>query len=270
MDSERANIIIGQSLDGIGRGELAGYLAHAYCHAGSCIFTYNRKEFTMATGDCMITRRGDLVSDMRMSGDFRVEVVYVTPEFIQLSVPQSNYGAKGGVRLFEDPIMHLTPEQQSLCVLDIESIKRRLALKGHLFHRDAMINAVQCMIIDFYDFHAQIFQEEEKITSQYALIMDDFIALLERGDFRQNREIGYYADKLCITTKYLSEVSKKVSGFPANYWIVRYTTLDILRQLRDKRKSLKELSDYYGFPSPSYFNRYVQKYIGAAPGELRE
>ena len=47
--------------------------------------------------------------------------------------------------------------------------------------------------------------------------MERFLALLERGDFRKNRDIGYYADKLCVTTKYLSEVCKKVSGFPANY-----------------------------------------------------
>ena len=51
--------------------------------------------------------------------------------------------------------------------------------------------------------------------------------MLERGDFRQNRDIGYYADKLCVTSKYLSEVCKKVSGLPAAFWITRYTSLDI-------------------------------------------
>lgn len=268
-DLNRTNIIVEQSLSSIGRGELADYLAHAYCHEGSCTFTFNHKEFTMKTGDCMIVRRSNLVNNIRPGETFRVEVIYVTPEFIQLSAPQSNYGTKGGIMLFENPIMHLTPEQQSRCVLDFESIKRRLALTEHRFHRDAMINAVQCMIIDFYDFHAQLFAEGN-ITSKYALIMNGFIALLEQGDYRHNREIGYYADKLCITTKYLSEVSKKISGFPANYWIVRYTTLDILNQLRDKRKTLKELSEYYNFPSTSYFNRYVQKYLHVAPGDLRK
>lgn len=269
MDREQTNVIIKQSLDGIGKGILARYVAHAYCHKGYCTFTYNHKMFRMESGDCLITRRGDLMSDIRPSDDCYIEVIYVTPEFIQLSVPQSNYGTKGGVRLFEDPIMHLTSEQQSLCILDFDSIKRRLAMTNYHFHREAMINAVQCMIIDFYDFHSQLYADEN-VTSQYALIMDNFIAMLERGDFRLSREIGYYAERLSITTKYLSEVSKNVSGFPASYWIIRYTTLDILRQLRDKRKTLKELAEYYAFPSTSYFTRYVQKYIGASPKELRE
>ena len=45
-------------------------------------------------------------------------------------------------------------------------------------------------------------------------VMEEFMSMLERGDFRQNRDIGYYADKLCVTSKYLSEVCKKVSGLP--------------------------------------------------------
>ncbi len=236
----------------------------------------------MKAGECLIIRRGNLVERVNESDDFHVDVVYVTPEFIEVSTPHSNYGMKGSMALFNDPILHLNPEQQKVCALDFDYIKRRLALTTHNFHRDAMINAIQCMIIDFFDFHASLYGNE-KITSQYADLMERFLALLERGDFRKNRDIGYYADKLCVTTKYLSEVCKKVSGFPANYWINRYTVLDISRQLRDKntvldisrqlrdkKRSFTELTDLYGFSSPSYFSRYVQKYLGASPTDFRE
>ena len=132
-----------------------------------------------------------------------------------------------------------------------------------------MINAIQCMIIDFFDFHASLYGNE-KVTSQYADLMDRFLLMLERGDYRTNREISYFADALFVTPKYLSEVCKKVSGFPANYWINRYTALDISRKLRDRKKSLTELSDEYNFSSTSYFNRYVQKYLGVKPTDFRE
>ena len=137
------------------------------------------------------------------------------------------------------------------------------------FHREAMINAIQCMIIDFFDFHVELYGNE-KVTSQYAQIMEGFLALLEKGDFYTNREIGYYADKLCVTPKYLSEVTKKLSGFPANYWIMRYTALEISRLLRDKSLTLTEISDQFNFSSLSYFTRFVQKYLGANPMDFRE
>ena len=267
--NERRDIIVSDTLTGIGKGEVAGYLCHAYCHKGFCEFKYNNNVYRLKVGECLIIRRGDLVERVNESDDFHVDVVYVTPEFIEVSTPHSNYGMKGSMALFNDPILHLNPEQQKVCALDFDYIKRRLALTTHNFHRDAMINAIQCMIIDFFDFHASLYGNE-KITSQYADLMERFLALLERGDFRKNRDIGYYADKLCVTTKYLSEVCKKVSGFPANYWINRYTVLDISRQLRDKKRSFTELTDLYGFSSPSYFSRYVQKYLGASPTDFRE
>ena len=271
MSTEKEYIIISDTLRGVGTEELAGYLCHAYCHEGSCELTYNNNAYKLSAGECLIVRRGDLVSHVHESTDFRVDVIYVTTEFIEISTPQSNYGMKGSLALFNNPIMHLTEAQQKVCALDFDYIKRRLALADtHRFHRDAMINAVQCMIIDFFDFHAELYGGNAKVSSQYADLMERFLRLLERGDYRQNREITYYADKLFVTTKYLSEVCKKVSGFPANYWINRYTVLDISRQLRDKKLSFTELTDLYGFSSPSYFSRYVQKYLGVSPSDFRE
>lgn len=43
--------------------------------------------------------------------------------------------------------------------------------------------------------------------------------MLEDGTYREHREVSYYVDCLCITSKYLSEVLKKVSRYAANYWL---------------------------------------------------
>ena len=269
MENIREHIVIASTLDDIGKGPLADYLCHAYCHEGSCDIVYINNVYTLSAGDCLILRRGDLVERLSPSIDFKVSVIYVTPEFIEISTPQNNYGMKGSLALFNNPVMHLTPDQQKVCALDFDYIKRRLMLPQHHFHYDALRNAVECMIIDFFDFHAELYGNE-KISSQYAQLMQQFLALLERGDYRTNREIGYYSDKLCVTSKYLSEVSKKVSGFGANYWINRYTALDISRQLRANDKSLIELTDEYGFSSLSYFSRYVKKYLGISPSDFRD
>jgi AraC-like DNA-binding protein len=263
------HIIIDDSLQRIGNAERAGYLCHAYCYRGYCTFQRNDKEFRFQAGDCMIiSRRGDLVENLKASDDFKVDVIYVTQEFIEQSTPQSNYGMRGHLALFENPIMRLEPEQQEVCRMNFNNVKRRLTQVDHRFRHDALMNAVECMIIDFFDFHAKLYGVD-KISSQYHQLMSEFIDLLERGDYRKNREIGYYADILCVTPKYLSEVSKKVSGMPANYWITRYTSLDISRQLRDRSLSLTDVSDMFGFSSMSHFTRYVQNNLGANPTDFR-
>ena len=217
----------------------------------------------------IIPRRGDLVTNVHESADLLVDVIYVTQHFVELSTPQSNYGMRGHLALFENPIMHLNQEQQQRCQQNFDAIKRRLADTSHRFRHDALRNAVECMIIDFFDFHAKLYGVD-KISSQNHQLMEQFIGMLEQGDYRTNRDIGYYADKLCVTPKYLSEVSKKVSGLPATFWITRYASLDISRLLRDRSLSFTDISDMFGFSSLSHFSRYVQTNLGARPTDFRE
>lgn len=264
------NIIIDDTLERIGDAHLNGYLCHAYCYEGHCEFRHNGLAFRLEAGDCMIIPgRGDLVGGLTASDDFRVMVIYVTQEFIEVSTPQSNYGMKGQLALFANPIMRLTPRQQETCKRNFEAIRRRLAETSHHFHRETLINAIQAMILDFFDFHAELYGFD-RITSQNQQLMQQFIEILERGDFRRHREIGYYADMLCVTPKYLSEVSKKVSGQPANFWITRYTSLDISRLLRDRSFSFSDICEMFGFSSPAHFSRYVQNNLGAKPSDFRE
>ena len=128
---------------------------------------------------------------------------------------------------------------------------------------------MQAAILDFFDFHTRMYGDSD-ISTQHASIMNRFLRMLEEGTFREHREVTYYADCLCVTSKYLSEVSKRVSGYGANYWINRYTILDITRLLRDKSLTLVQISDMFGFSSPAYFSRYVQQNLGVKPSEYRE
>ena len=265
--TKREHIIIANQLTEA--AQHSDYLCHAFCHEGYCTFRFNNNAYRMEAGNCLIVRRSELITEVRQSDDFRVTVIYVTPEFIEISTPQSNYGMRGQLALFNNPIMRLNPEQQRICALNFDYIIRRLAKPQHHFYREVLINAVQCMILDFFDFHSTIYGED-RISSQSHQLMEQFIDMLEQGEFRRNREIGYYADKLCVTPKYLSEVSKKVSGLPANYWITRYASLDISRLLRNRNLSFTDISNMFGFSSLSHFSRYVQKNLGAKPSDFRE
>ncbi|MBR3412134.1 MAG: helix-turn-helix domain-containing protein [Bacteroidales bacterium] len=267
MDKE---IIISDTLEAVEQRQREGYITHAYCYGGECDFTMDGREFRFAHGDCLIVPHQELhFAVLRQSDTFAVTVVYVRSDFIQTATPYTNYGTRGHFALFENPVMHLTPNQQQVCALNFDYIRRRLAVESHRFHREAMRNAVECMIIDFFDFHAEMYGDV-KVGESQAQLMQQFIAMLERGDYRKKREVGWYADRLCVTPKHLSEVSKRVSGQSAIYWITRYTALDIARQLRSTDLTLEQLSDLYEFANTNYFIRYVQKNLGASPSSFRE
>ena len=97
-----------------------------------------------------------------------------------------------------------------------------------------------------------------------------FLPNIPQGEFREHRDLAYYADRLCVTSKYLSETVKKYSGYPANHWINRYTALDISRLLRNPNVTIQELTDMFGFSSVGHLNRYVKNQLGVNPNEVRK
>lgn len=180
---ETANIIIADTLQGLGTDAYSGYLAHALCLSGICRLKYNGEERELRAGDLMIVRKGKLVEKIQPSEDFRVKVIYIASGFVVLSTPQNNYGMKGQLSLFLNPIMSLTTEQQELCLRDFEQVEYRLRNTDHHFHRDMLIASTQMLILDFFDFHSHLYGEDN-ISVQNASIMSRFLNMLENGTFR--------------------------------------------------------------------------------------
>lgn len=184
------------------------------------------------------------------SEEFAVSVIYTSPEYVVLNTPpQSNFGSKGQLALWLNPVMHLTPTMQCTSQKDFELIEQRLLMTNFHFYEQTLVAAMQHTILDFFDFHAELYQEDD-VSTQNAFIMFRFIELLEKGEMVKNREVAYYADRLFITPKYLSEVTNKVSGHSANYWIDRYTVVEVSRLLHDKSLSFVDISGRLHFPVP--------------------
>lgn len=262
------DIIVADKLGVVRTDSEKEYLAHLLCLGGTCRYRFNERDFELHAGDLSIIRKRKMVEKVEPSDDFRCKIIYATPGFIELCTPQSNYGMKGSLALFLNPVIHLTPEQQIVCRRDFDLLELRIRNKEHRFYQETLINAMQAAILDFFDFHATLYGQSD-ISTQNASIMNRFLKMLEEGTYREHREVSYYADCLCVTSKYLSEVSKKVSGYAANYWINRYTIFDISRLLRDKSLSFVQISDMFSFSSQAYLSRYVQQNLGFNPTEYR-
>lgn len=62
-----------------------------------------------------------------------------------------------------------------------------------------------------------------KDTRKEELAQNSFSFIMKH--FKENKGCGLYADKLCITSKYLTMVIKETSGKSAKDWIVEYIIL---------------------------------------------
>ena len=72
-----------------------------------------------------------------------------------------------------------------------------------------------------------------------------------------------------IKPKYLSTISKKVSGKSPLEWISEYVMEDIRYYLANTDLTINEISDTLGFPNASFFGKYFKQQLGCTPQEYR-
>lgn len=110
------------------------------------------------------------------------------------------------------------------------------------------------------------FVEEDQ--SSQGRISDQFLQLVN-DNFRKERFLDFYAEKLEITPKHLSRTVKQQTGFSAVEWIERFVILEAKVLLKSSNLNIQQIADELNFPSQSFFGKYFKKVTGMSPREFR-
>lgn len=106
-------------------------------------------------------------------------------------------------------------------------------------------------------------------NNRQKIIFEQFMTLL--NDHHQTeRSVGFYADKLCVTPKYLSKLIKETSAKSAAEWIDQYVILEAQTLLKYSDMTIKEIADYLNFVSQSFFCKYFKHQTGITPGDYKK
>lgn len=121
----------------------------------------------------------------------------------------------------------------------------------------------------FYGYFCNIHMENEpsRRSGKYE-IFSRFLELLQMYH-KQERQIMFYAGKLCMTPKYLSRIIKDVTGHSALEYIEDYVITEAKSLLASTNMSIQEISYELGFPSQSVFGKYFKRVTRMSPKEYR-
>lgn len=85
-----------------------------------------------------------------------------------------------------------------------------------------------------------------------------------------SKEVAYYADRLNITPKYLTNLVRRISGQSAHDWIVYFTIIEIKALLRESALDMKTIASRVNFRDLPTFSRFFRRYTGRSPKQYRE
>lgn len=136
------------------------------------------------------------------------------------------------------------------------------------YHKEIIRTIIKAILLEMLSNmetdQCQSAEGENKTQFQF----NRFLQILSSEDVK-HRPIDFYADKLCLSAKYLSVICSKVSGKSARQWIDEYTVEDIRYHLFNTDYSIKEIAYRLGFENLSFFGKYVKRHFGKSPSELR-
>jgi len=122
----------------------------------------------------------------------------------------------------------------------------------------------------FYNTGAQmhkLLKTEDK--SKQEVLLERFLDFVQKH-FREERSAEFYADKMCLTPKYLSTLIRQSSGKTAGEWIDQYVILEAKALLKSTNMTIQQISDELNFPSQSFFGKYFKRLAGVSPKEYRK
>jgi AraC-like DNA-binding protein len=105
-------------------------------------------------------------------------------------------------------------------------------------------------------------------SSRSRVIYENFLKLVTEYH-TQYRNVGFYADKLSLTPKYLSKLVKNESGRSAPEWIDAYVILEAKNLLKHSNIAIKEIVYKLNFPNQSVFYKFFKMRTGMTPSEYR-
>ena len=89
--------------------------------------------------------------------------------------------------------------------------------------------------------------------------------------FREHRDVGFYAAKVCLTPKHFSTVIRQETGHTAAWWIHRQVVSEAKNLLTMRPDlNIQAVADQLGFADQATFSRYFHRETGLYPTEFRE
>lgn len=91
-----------------------------------------------------------------------------------------------------------------------------------------------------------------------------FFLLLE-NHFKEEKQVGFYAEKLNLTSKRLNQILKEKTGKSISALLHERTIMEAKHELFVSELSIKEIALELGFEDQSYFTRFFKRMTGQTP-----
>ena len=240
-----------------------------YCFSGKAKLNVYDDSHWIQPQELIILLPGQFVSFTEASDDFLTTTLVVSPTMFS--------DALSGVPRFSPHFFfymrthywYPQTENDTRRLMNFFGMVKYKVTSNDIYRRELIIHLLRYLYLELfsaYEKEASLMttrkdtRKEELANKFFGLIMKHF---------KENKDVAFYADKLCITSKYLTMVIKEVSGKSAKDWIVEYIVLEIKALLKNTNMNIQEIAVKTNFANQSSLGRFFRKHTGMSLSQYR-
>ncbi len=239
------------------------------CESGQMQLDVNGQTQVICEDEILICPASCIIDNVQLSPDFKCKILCMTHNIL------------GSLSLGNSQLLHQAVYVEKINIIPLDKNAKERFLNyyaigkqvvddaTHPYHKEMIQSLVQSFLFFIFGHLQKFLTSVEPSPSNYGeKLFEKFLGLLSKEAIKRH-PVDYYADKLCVTPKYLTIICNRISQKTASEWIRNFTLDEITYYLRNTDKSVKEISILLDFPSVQAFGKYVYHNLGFYPKEYR-
>ena len=243
----------------------------AFCQEGSITVNINGHLYQLQKDYCAILPPGTILRKAIFSQTYNMKIAAASQKFLNENYTSTKETWDIIHYLYNNPIFPINPKESYKMYLYKELLITLIQEKPHIYSKQTRRHHFAGMFCEMMAAINQMIPNNKRLDfkrNRNSIITRDFIQLVN-ADNGSHRSVSYYADKLCYSAKYLCYVIKQVTGKNPLQIINEHAIQEIKFKLTHSDISIKEIADFFDFPNPSFFGKFVKEHTGMSPLQYR-
>jgi AraC-like DNA-binding protein len=241
------------------------------CLEGQIDVANNFTDYSLKKNDAIINRSGTLGQFYGMSDDAKFFLLVISNNFYFPTLISGDSSEMLNLTVTH-PVCHMSDETTVSMLQLYTTLKNNLLSEERpLFIREitrGLVEGIMFHLISSLVREVRSLERQHRKLTRNQDIYERFMHLIELN-FKRERDISFYADKLCLTPKYLSQIIYKESGSYAGDHIKRFVIMEAKALIKSRQYTMNQICDILNFNSQSFFTKYFKNATGMSPTEYQ-
>ncbi|MEG0993238.1 MAG: helix-turn-helix domain-containing protein [Bacteroidales bacterium] len=240
----------------------------AVCITGTLEVGINLERYQLKQQQLGVMRPEQIMQIFRISDDFSGRFIVLSRKFLE----EAQIDFKNALSIFlyfkDNPITDLTPLEIEIMLEYHSLLHRKVKLEDIEYRKKIAQHLMHALFYEVNMFFSRHHGVEKPVKSRKEELFERFMR--EVADhYKKERSVAFYAERLCLTPKYLSSAVKEASGKLAGQWIDECVILEAKTLLKSSGRSIQQIAEDLNFANQSFFGKYFKQHTGMSPSQYK-